>query len=206
MDAVDSSSAGRVCLRGDHRRQRRRTAQVARKLCIRLHAVAFSKSQKGGGKAARPEAEVDFDALFDAAPEIYLVLDASFNMVAANQARLAATMTTREQVIGRNLFEVFPDNPDDPAADGVRNLRSSLERVLQTKTPDAMAVQKYDIPRAEAQGGGFETRLLEPAQQSRLGRRRRSQIHHPPRRGCDRLHPAEAAGSGAAIARRPHRK
>src|SRR6185436_11178511 len=103
-----------------------------------------------------PRTEVDFQALFDAAPGIYLVLDADFRMVAANEARLKATMTTRKGIIGRNLFDVFPDNPGDPAADGVRNLRISLERVIQTKAPDAMAVQKYDIPRPN--GGGFEVR------------------------------------------------
>ena len=35
-------------------------------------------------------------------------------------------MTRREEVIGRPLFEVFPDNPEDPGATGVRNLRASL--------------------------------------------------------------------------------
>jgi signal transduction histidine kinase len=113
--------------------------------------------------------DLDFQALFDAAPGIYLVLDANFNMVAANEARLRATMTTRDQVIGANVFDVFPDNPDDPAADGVRNLRASLERVLQTKAPDAMAVQKYDIPRPEAQGGGFEVRYWSPLNTPVLG-------------------------------------
>lgn len=116
-----------------------------------------------------PRTDIDFQALFDAAPGIYLVLDAAFNMVAANEARLKATMTTREEIIGRNLFEVFPDNPDDPAADGVRNLRLSLERVLQTKQPDAMAVQKYDIPRPDAQGGGFEVRYWSPLNSPVLG-------------------------------------
>lgn len=105
---------------------------------------------------------LDFSAVFDAAPGIYLVLDANFNMVAANEARLKATMMMRQDVIGRNLFEVFPDNPDDPAADGVRNLRRSLERVLQTKRADSMAVQKYDIPRPQELGGGFEERYWSP--------------------------------------------
>jgi PAS domain S-box-containing protein len=114
-------------------------------------------------------ASIDFEALFDAAPGIYLVLDADFRMVAANEARLRVTMTTREAVIGRNLFDVFPDNPDDPAADGVRNLRTSLERVLQTKTADAMAVQKYDIQRPESQGGGFEVRYWSPLNTPVLG-------------------------------------
>jgi len=113
--------------------------------------------------------EIDFEALFDAAPGIYLVLDANFNMVAANEARLKATMTTREDVIGRHLFDQFPDNPDDPAADGVRNLRTSLERVLKTKMADAMAVQKYDIPRPQAQGGGFEVRYWSPLNTPVLG-------------------------------------
>jgi|GEM_PF-2685768 len=116
-----------------------------------------------------PRIEIDFEALFDAAPGVYLVLDATYKMVAANEARLKATMTTREAVIGRNLFDVFPDNPCDPAADGVRNLRTSLERVLQTKLPDAMAVQKYDIPRPETQGGGFEVRYWSPLNTPVLG-------------------------------------
>ena len=114
-------------------------------------------------------ADVDFQALFDAAPGIYLVLDARLNMVAANEARLKATMTTREQIIGRHLFDLFPDNPDDPAADGMRNLRTSLDRVLQTKAPDAMAVQKYDIPRPASQGGGFEVRYWSPLNTPVLG-------------------------------------
>ncbi|HEU5074897.1 MAG TPA: ATP-binding protein, partial [Polyangiaceae bacterium] len=68
-----------------------------------------------------------------------------FTMVAATRARLAATHMTLEQTLGRGLFEVFPDNPDDAGATGTSNLRASLERVLRTKAPDTMAVQKYDI-------------------------------------------------------------
>jgi len=44
---------------------------------------------------------------------------------------------------------MFPDNPDDPAASGAANLRASLERVLATRAPDTMAVQKYDIRRPD---------------------------------------------------------
>jgi len=47
--------------------------------------------------------------------------------------------------LGRGLFEVFPDNPDDPAATGTSNLRASLEGVLKTRTANTMPVQKYDI-------------------------------------------------------------
>ena len=37
-----------------------------------------------------------------------------------------------------------------------------IERAVKTRTPDAMAVQKYDIPRPEEAGGGFELRYWSP--------------------------------------------
>ncbi len=106
--------------------------------------------------------ELDFRLLFDATPTPYLVLTPDFTMVAANEARLHATMTTREQILGRKLFEVFPDNPADPGATGVRNLRASLMRVLQTGRPDAMPLQKYDIPIPGSATGEFEVRYWKP--------------------------------------------
>ena len=83
-------------------------------------------------------------------------------MVAASNARLHATMTKREEILGRGLFDVFPDNPDDPKATGVANLLASLNRVIQHKAPDAMAVQKYDIRRSDSTGGEFEERFWSP--------------------------------------------
>ena len=101
-------------------------------------------------------------AVFEHAPDAYLLLatDAPrFTIVAANDARLRATLTRREDVIGRPLFEVFPDNPADPAATGVRNLRASLYEVLRTGKPHHMALQKYDIRRPD---GTFEERYWDP--------------------------------------------
>jgi hypothetical protein len=66
-------------------------------------------------------------------------------MAGGTRARFAATLTTPEQTIGRGLFELSPDNPDDPGASGTANLRASLDRVVATRTADTMAVQKYDI-------------------------------------------------------------
>jgi len=100
---------------------------------------------------------VDYEKLFNSAPAAYLILapdSPHFTIVAVTDAYLAATMTKREEILGRGLFEVFPDNPQDPKADGVRNLRASLLRVLENRRPDQMAIQKYDIPRPD--GSGFE--------------------------------------------------
>jgi len=104
----------------------------------------------------------DFRRIFQAVPGPYLVLAPTLHIVAVSNAYLQATKTERDAILGRHLFEVFPDNPDDPQASGMRNLRISLQRVLADRVPDAMAVQKYDIRKPESEGGGFEERYWSP--------------------------------------------
>ncbi len=107
-------------------------------------------------------ADPDFRTLFEAIPGLYLVLlpDAPrFTIVAVSDAYARATMTKREVIVGMAMFDVFPDNPDDPSATGTRNLRASLERAVATREPDAMAVQKYDIRKPD---GSFEERWWSP--------------------------------------------
>jgi PAS domain S-box-containing protein len=107
-------------------------------------------------------AVLDFAAIFDVTPSPYLVLAADFSIVSVNRAYLQATSTMHEDIIGRHIFDVFPDNPDDPAATGVANLGASLRRVLQTKCADTMAIQKYDILVASPDGMTFEERHWSP--------------------------------------------
>jgi signal transduction histidine kinase len=108
--------------------------------------------------------DLDFKLLFESAPGLYLIMrpDPDFTILGASDAYLRATLTTREKIVGRGVFEVFPDNPDDPGATGTSNLRTSLERVLANKTSDSMGVVKYDIRRPESDGGGFEERFWSP--------------------------------------------
>jgi len=104
----------------------------------------------------------DFRKLFESAPGLYLVLTPDLTIIAVSDAYLQATMTEREDILGRPLFEVFPDNPDDADATGVSNLSASLQRVLRKRVADEMAVQKYDIRRPDSEGGGFEERYWSP--------------------------------------------
>jgi len=117
-----------------------------------------AKSSVSAPETAAP----DFKTLFESAPGLYLVLTPELVIVAASDAYLRATMTGRESIVGHSLFDVFPDNPNDPGATGEGNLRASLARVLEERRPDAMAVQKYDIRRPESEGGGFEERFWSP--------------------------------------------
>jgi PAS domain S-box-containing protein len=104
----------------------------------------------------------DFRALFEASPGLFLVLTPDLRIVAVSDLYLRATMTRREDIVGQKIFDVFPDNPDDPTATGTRNLRDSLERVLRDRAADAMAVQKYDIRRPADEGGAFAERYWSP--------------------------------------------
>jgi len=117
--------------------------------------------RKAAGEAAAPSA-IDFRLLFESAPGLYLVLTPSFEIIGASDAYLRATMTQRENLLGKHVFEAFPDNPNDPAASGVRKLHESLKSVLDSRRPDTMAVQKYDIRRPESEGSEFEERFWSP--------------------------------------------
>ncbi|MBN9298840.1 MAG: response regulator [Filimonas sp.] len=97
----------------------------------------------------------NFKLLFESAPLLILVLSPELKLMAGTDAYFAATLTKREEVLGKLVYDVFPDNPDDPNPNGVANLKASFDRVLMNKVPDAMGHLKYDIPRND---GSFESR------------------------------------------------
>jgi PAS domain S-box-containing protein len=110
--------------------------------------------------------QTNFKSLFENAPGLYLVLLPNLEIVAVSDEYLLATMTQRDEITGKYLFDVFPDNPDDPHADGVSNLRASLNYVIQHKQTHVMDIQKYDIRRND---GTFEARFWSPLNKPVLG-------------------------------------
>lgn len=101
----------------------------------------------------------ELESLFESLPGLYLVLTPDFTIIAASDAYLKATMTAREDILGRGLFEVFPDNPTGQEATGVKNLRLSLQHVLEHAEPHSMAIQRYDIRQPD---GVFVERYWSP--------------------------------------------
>lgn len=95
----------------------------------------------------------DFSALFHALPSPHMVLDRSLRYVDANPAYCVATERRREELIGRHVFDLFPN--DGPG--GLR-LRHSFEQVLATGRPHSLPLLPYPIPRPQSRGGGFELR------------------------------------------------
>jgi PAS domain S-box-containing protein len=86
-------------------------------------------------------------------PFAILVLDATPDFVIrhASDEYLAATLTSRADLIGRPLFEAFPGETAE--TEGPLRLRASLESVVRTGRMHAMEVQRYDVP--DRNGGGF---------------------------------------------------
>ncbi|MFO0592133.1 MAG: ATP-binding protein [Polyangiaceae bacterium] len=108
-----------------------------------------------------PLTPIDFEVVFNATPGLAILLSPDLRILAITDALLASAHAAREDILGRPLFDVFPGNPND-GDDGVNNLGASLHRVLAHKKADAMAVQKWDVERPAAEGGGFEERYWSP--------------------------------------------
>ena len=76
-----------------------------------------------------------------------MILDRDLVYVEANPAYCASTERTREEIVGRNVFEAFP-----PIGEGARQIEQSLRRVLVTGVTETLPLAAYPIPAPE---GGF---------------------------------------------------
>jgi PAS domain-containing protein len=112
-------------------------------------------------KAAKAkDAAKVFASLFADAPCPFLVLAPDFEIIDGNRAYLDATRRGRDSLVGRQMFDAFPDNPDDPLADGVSNLHRSFESALTSGARHLMALQRYDV---RDYAGRWRLRYWKPA-------------------------------------------
>ncbi|MCX3058282.1 PP2C family protein-serine/threonine phosphatase [Streptomyces beihaiensis] len=112
--------------------------------------------------------DIDYRAVFQALPGMVALLTPELVYEDANADFLRESHRSREDLIGRYLFDVFPDNPGDPAATGARNLEASLRRVVETGERDTMALQRYDVQSTE-RPGEWEERYWSPVNAPVLG-------------------------------------
>jgi PAS domain S-box-containing protein len=100
----------------------------------------------------------DFAALFAASPYPYLLVDTGFDIIGANPAYLSATGRTADELVGKNIFDAFPRNPDDPGSTNLDEVCLSIERAISTRKPHTSALLRYAIPNRTPEGTGFEER------------------------------------------------
>ncbi|GAA4078936.1 PAS domain-containing sensor histidine kinase [Nonomuraea soli] len=91
--------------------------------------------------------EIDFGAAFEAAPIALALLSPDLIFIAVNQAYERLVGRSRADVVGRDVFDVFPGGP---ATTEAAVLRASLERVLADAETDVMPLLRYDV---ESVGG-----------------------------------------------------
>ncbi|WP_369037016.1 MULTISPECIES: PP2C family protein-serine/threonine phosphatase [Streptomyces] len=113
-------------------------------------------------------ATIHYAAVFQALPGMVALLTPDLVYADANEEFLRLAGRKHEDLVGRHLFDVFPDNPNDPTATGRRNLEASLRRVLATGERDTMALQRYDVECPD-RPGEWEERYWSPVNAPVLG-------------------------------------
>jgi PAS domain S-box-containing protein len=98
----------------------------------------------------------DYIKIFEQSSGLVLVIDVNFIIEAASDDFIKKTKTTRKNLIGCDIFDVFPFNPEDKTSNGESKIRASFNRVIKNKTADTLPIVRYDIPKPESEGGGFE--------------------------------------------------
>jgi len=99
----------------------------------------------------RERMTVHFESLFESLPGSVVVLTPNLDIVAASNAYLEVTMSRREAIIGKPLFQAFPKNPNDPVPGNpvAEASRAAIERLLITGKAETMPIQKYDVRRPD---------------------------------------------------------
>ncbi|MGP4051962.1 PP2C family protein-serine/threonine phosphatase [Streptomyces sp. 2A115] len=104
------------------------------------------------------DVEIDYAAVFQALPSPMLLLTPDLVMADADRAYVKVSGRGLEELLGRPVFDVFPDDgPAESGITGAQALRTSLERVLATGERDTMAPQRYAVE-VPGRPGVFEER------------------------------------------------
>jgi two-component sensor histidine kinase len=90
--------------------------------------------------------QIDFERLLSKSPNPYVLLDRDLRIAWMNDAYLAITMRSHDDLLGLGMFEAFPS---DPASESFTLLNESLHRVLRNGTSDEIALIRYDIARPD---------------------------------------------------------
>jgi PAS fold. len=112
-----------------------------------------------GGRSRAIQMPADALAeVFRSLPQPTLLLQPNLVIVGANAAYLEITGTTEAELLGAELFSVFPDNPSGPV-NGTAILGASFARVLDGGMPDRVEMMRYDVRDSD---GSFRERWWSP--------------------------------------------
>lgn len=95
-----------------------------------------------------------YESAFNGSPVASVLLSASSDpkILAVNDAALQVFSRRRDELVGKQLFEAFPANPNDQQDSGRAAMRMSLAQVIDTRTVQTLPEQRYPIPVIKANG------------------------------------------------------
>ncbi|MEE4546297.1 SpoIIE family protein phosphatase [Streptomyces sp. V4-01] len=102
--------------------------------------------------AGQPAPGVDYRQVYLSLPAGVALLSPDLVYLDVNGVYERMAGRPRADLIGHNIFDLFPDPPDAPEADGSRNLGASLRHVAATGERDTMGLQRYDVERQDRPG------------------------------------------------------
>ncbi len=100
------------------------------------------------GKYTENTPDLSYRTLFTALPESYIIFAANgpiYTIVDINPAQAKLTMTKPKDIIGKPMFEVFPDVSEKYLKTVISDMRDSFKRVVRTRKRHIMGIVRYDI-------------------------------------------------------------
>jgi PAS domain S-box-containing protein len=92
---------------------------------------------------------IEYKNVFDFAPGIMVALDLNFHIVAANHAYLIKSNQDEAEILGKNIFDLFPVSHHE-------DLKSSLSLVLRNRVISMMEIKNF-YPGDRREPGGEKT-------------------------------------------------
>lgn len=100
----------------------------------------------------------EYQALLRASPYLYLVMAPDLTILAASEAYLRFVGRKENEIVGRNVFEAFPEDPSHPGSTNVAEVKASMLRALAKRETDTSAFVRYAVQVETSAGRKFEER------------------------------------------------
>ena len=100
----------------------------------------------------------DYTALFRASPFPYLVMDIDLTIIGASGTYLRSVKRTEADIVGKYVFDAFPEDPNDPESTNLAEVKASIARALSKGVPDTTPFLRYSVPVETPEGRVFEER------------------------------------------------
>ncbi|HET7356166.1 MAG TPA: ANTAR domain-containing protein [Nocardioidaceae bacterium] len=100
----------------------------------------------------RPLERSQHDPVFLSLPSPILLLNRDFTIAAANRSYLRTTGRCAGDLVGRNVFDAFPESPASKEAGTTADFASSVDRVCRTQRPHRLSGIRFDVPDPDRPG------------------------------------------------------